>query len=155
MHTIHKLNLFTTHFFLDPAKLYWATSHFDSSVKCTLSYWLATLQHIPCINSTFDGNSTSSKHRPTSLKGFVHAVFLNPSCTTDWDSSNTLIFSPAGQNHIMLVPYIEVGWLCSSSHFMLLQIAYPQAGTHTHTYKQKHYAKWARLRSLHNCGLEL
>ena len=31
------------------------TSDLDSSVKCTLSYWLATLQHIPCIHSTFWG----------------------------------------------------------------------------------------------------
>ena len=44
---------------INPAQLHSATNHFDGTVKCTLSYWLATLQHIPSIHCSFDGNSAS------------------------------------------------------------------------------------------------
>ena len=36
-------------------------------MKCALSYWLAALQHIPCLHSTFGGNGASLQHRLTSL----------------------------------------------------------------------------------------
>ena len=36
------------------------TSHFDSLLMCALSYWLATLQHIPCVQC----NSVSVEYRP-------------------------------------------------------------------------------------------
>ena len=54
---------------------YICTSHLDTSVKCTLSYWLAALQHIPCLHSAFDGKGTSLHHQPTSLNRLC-AVFL-------------------------------------------------------------------------------
>ena len=60
----------------NPAQVHGATSNFVSLVKSTLSYCLATLQHIPHIHSTFDGNSTSLEDQPTSPKGFV-CVFLS------------------------------------------------------------------------------
>ena len=47
------------------------------SVKCTHSYWLAALQHIPCVHSTFDGNGTSLQLQPISVKKFC-GVFLAP-----------------------------------------------------------------------------
>ena len=34
-----------------------------------MSYWLATLQHIPCLHSAFDGNGASLQHRLMSLCG--------------------------------------------------------------------------------------
>ena len=37
-------------------------------VKCALTNWLAVLQHIACVLSTFDGNSAFLQHRPPSLK---------------------------------------------------------------------------------------
>ena len=36
-------------------------------VKWALSYWLAALQHIPCLHSTFDGIGASLQYQPTSL----------------------------------------------------------------------------------------
>ena len=51
---------------------YWSsTSNFDSLVKSTLSYCLATLQRIPRIHTAFYGNSASLEDQPTSQKGFV------------------------------------------------------------------------------------
>ena len=41
---VNKLDLLATIFWQQ------ATSHFDTSVKCTLSYWLAELQHVPCVH---------------------------------------------------------------------------------------------------------
>ena len=48
---------------------------FNTSVKCTLSYWLIALQHTPCFHSDFAGNKTSLEHWPTSLRRLC-AVFL-------------------------------------------------------------------------------
>ena len=48
-------------------ELHSVTSHFDSLVKSALSYWLATLQHIPHVQSAFYGNSASYCHRSTVL----------------------------------------------------------------------------------------
>ena len=59
----------------DTAQPRWGTSHLDTSLKCTLSYWLATLQHIPCLHSTFDVDGASLQHQPTSLNR-VYIVFL-------------------------------------------------------------------------------
>ena len=53
------------------------TCHFDTSVKYAPSYWLATLQHILCIHSTFDGNGTSLQDQLISLKK-LWVVFLAP-----------------------------------------------------------------------------
>jgi len=40
-------------------------------VKSTLNYCLASLQHIPHVNSTYYGNSTLLEDQPTSPKSFV------------------------------------------------------------------------------------
>ena len=45
-------------------------SHLDTSMKCASSHWLATLQHILCLHSAFDGNSASLQHQLTSLNRF-------------------------------------------------------------------------------------
>ena len=50
-------------------------SHLDTSMKCASSHWLATLQHILCLHSTFDGNSASLQHQLTSLNRF-YMMFL-------------------------------------------------------------------------------
>ena len=42
----------------------------DTSMKCASSHWLATLQHILCLHSAFDGNSASLQHQLTSLNRF-------------------------------------------------------------------------------------
>ena len=52
----------------------------DTSVKCTLSYWLAALQHISCLHSAFDGNSAAFQHQPMSLSQNLCAVLVAPHC---------------------------------------------------------------------------
>lgn len=69
--TIHKPHLLVTHFLLqiiDPAQLHWAIRLFR---EVKLRWWLATLQHIPCIFSAFDGNSTTLEYWPMPLKCFA------------------------------------------------------------------------------------
>ena len=67
MHSVNKLVLSNTTFWqhaTDTTQPHWATSHFDTWVKCTLSCRLVALQHIPCLHSTFDGYGASLQHQP-------------------------------------------------------------------------------------------
>ena len=85
------------------------TSHLDTSLKCTLSYWLATLQHIPYLHSTFDVDGASLQHQPTSLN-MVYIVFL---ALTQLRYRYTIVASPLSAQ--------QVACLCLSS--LALQLA--------------------------------
>ena len=79
-------------------------------MKCIFYYWLAALQHIPCLHSAFDGNGTSLQHQPTSLNRFC-AVFL---ALTQLRYRYTIV---AWQS-----PAQQVGCLCLSSHLYMASI---------------------------------
>ena len=64
-------------------------------MKCTLFYRLAALQHIPCLHSAFDGNSTSLQYRLMSLSSicvlFLFSIqFRYMHTTVAWPSSAQL-----------------------------------------------------------------
>ena len=98
MYTVNKLLglLATTFWYLttDTAHLYWATIHLKTSVKCALSYWLATLQHVPCLHSAFGGNTASLQHWPTTLNRLC-TVFLALTQLIQIHNSSMVVFCPA------------------------------------------------------------
>ena len=52
-------------------------SNLDTSVKCTLSYWLAHYKHIPCLHSAFDGSVAQCGSNSLMANVWPHAIAMD------------------------------------------------------------------------------
>ena len=117
MYTIHNLHLLATHFcmaadYWSRTAIHWATSHFDSLVKCTLSFWVATMLHILCIHSAFDNNRDTNWCLSKALRGVLSSYItqMETAVGSHWSSAKPVKWC---YSHIWKLP--GPSWLYMAS----------------------------------------
>ena len=106
-------------------------SHTELQVTLILKWsaHLATLEHMPCLHSTFDGYGTSLQHQLISLNtGLCMLFLLLYNLDIDAYNSSMAIFSPASGSLCIIWP--PHGFNCykldCASNFNLLQFPVPR-----------------------------